>query len=118
MNVHKNAPLTPKGREYLVGLIESGLTLKAASQTVGVSARTAGKWYHRYRKQGFAGLEDRSSRPHRLRQPTPAGVVKRITDLRHQRLTGKHIARLVGYRFESTEACRSVAIEGSGAKGT
>jgi|GEM_PF-5224453 len=53
MNVYKNASLTPKGREYLVGL-------KAASQTVGVSARTAGKWYRRYRKHGFAGLEDGS----------------------------------------------------------
>ena len=96
MNVHKNAPLTPKGREYLVGLIASGLTLKAASQAVGVSARTAGKWYRRYKKQGLAGLEDRSSRPHRLRQPTPSDVVKWIIDLRHQRLTGKHIARMVG----------------------
>lgn len=96
MNIHENARLTPKGREYLVGLITSGLTLKAASRTVGVSPRTAGKWVRRYREKGLAGLAERSSRPHRLRKPTPQDVQKRIIELRRQRLTGKHIARETG----------------------
>lgn len=96
MSIHKNARLTPKGREYLVDLINSGLSLKVASQAVGVSPRTAGKWHRRYKKEGFAGLTDRSSRPHRLYKPTPRPVVSQIIDLRRQRLTGKHIARKTG----------------------
>jgi hypothetical protein len=41
-------------------------------------------------------LQDRSSRPHRLRQPTPAAVVEEIERLRRQRWTGKQIAVKVG----------------------
>jgi transposase InsO family protein len=37
-------------------------------------------------------LQDRSSRPHRLRQPTPAAVVEKVAVLRRQRFTGKQIA--------------------------
>ena len=46
----------------------------------------------RYRREGLAGLRDRSSRPHRLRQPTWQGVVEQIEALRRQRRTGKQIA--------------------------
>lgn len=96
MNMHKNARLTPKGREHLIGLVKSGLSLKAASRAVGVSPRTTRKWLNRFDKEGAAGLVDRSSRPLKLRQPTPAAVVAHIIDLRHRRLTGKHIAKLTG----------------------
>ena len=41
-------------------------------------------------------MQDRSSRPHRLRQPTPAAVVEEIERLRRQRWTGKQIAVKVG----------------------
>lgn len=96
MNVHKNARLTPKGREYLVELVKSGLSLKAASRAVGVSPRTAGKWLCRFKEEGIAGLADRSSRPGKLRCPTPPDVVERIIELRRRRLTGKHIAKQTG----------------------
>jgi len=96
MNIHKNARLTPKGRERLVELVESGLSLKAASRALGVSPRTAGKWVRRFRQEGLAGLQDRSSRPKRLYRPTPKSTRKRIISLRRQRLTGRHIARLCG----------------------
>ena len=45
------------------------------------------KWLKRYDSEGIAGLQDRSSRPHRLHRPTP---------LWRQRLTGKAIAAEVG----------------------
>jgi transposase InsO family protein len=41
-------------------------------------------------------LQDRSSRPHRLRQPTPAAVVEEIERQRRQRRTGKQITVKVG----------------------
>jgi transposase InsO family protein len=96
MNIHENARLAPRGREHIVRLVQSGQTLKAAAQAVGVCPRTARKWIDRYRREGLKGLRDRSSRPHRLRNPTPQTVIDRIEALRRQRVTGKQIAKEVG----------------------
>src|SRR5262249_14878916 len=84
MNVHKNAQLTPRGRERIVLQVESGQTPEAVAQAVGVCPRTVRKWVDRYRREGLAGLHRRSSRPHRLRQPTPQAVVEEIEQLRRQ----------------------------------
>jgi transposase InsO family protein len=92
MNMHKNARLTPRGRERIVRQLESGQTPEAVAEAAGVCARTVWKWVARYRCEGLAGLQDRSSRPHRLRQPTPQPVVDEIERLRRQRWTGKQIA--------------------------
>ncbi len=67
-------------------------TPKAAALAVGFCPRTVRKWLTRYSVEGLAGLEDRSSRPHRLRQPTPQEVIEKIERLRRQRWTGKQIA--------------------------
>ena len=96
MNVHKNARLTARGRERIAKLVASGQTPKAVSEAVGVCPRTVRKWVDRYRREGLAGLQDRSSRPHRLRQPTPQPVVENIEQLRRQRWTGKQIAAETG----------------------
>jgi len=97
MNIHQNARLTPKGRELLVRLVvEEGLTPKTASRVAGVSPRTAAKWVARFRAEGPDGLRDRSSRPRRLRAPTPQPVIDRIIALRRQRWTGAHIAAQTG----------------------
>lgn len=92
MNIHKNARLTPLGRERMVQMMLSGQTPPAAARACGVSPRTARKWLGRYRAQGPAGLRDRSSRPNTLRNPTPEGTAARIVALRRQRWTAKHIA--------------------------
>ena len=96
MNVHKNARLTPRGRARIVRQVESGQTPEAVAEAAGVCPRTVRKWVERYRREGLTGLQDRSSRPHRLRQPTPAAVVEEIERLRRQRWTGKQIAVKVG----------------------
>lgn len=96
MNIHKNARLTPLGRERLVRQIESGQTPEAAARAAGVCPRTARKWLARFRAEGLAGLQDRSSRPHRVRQPTPPETVAAIETQRRQRLTGQQIARDLG----------------------
>jgi transposase len=96
MDIHKNARLTPKGRERIVRQVLSGQTPKAAAFAVGVCPRTVRKWLTRYSIEGLAGLEDRSSRPHRLRQPTPQEVIEKIERLRRQRWTGKQIAAQAG----------------------
>jgi transposase len=96
MNVHKNARLTPRGRQRIVRQVESGQTPEAVAEAAGVCPRTVRKWIDRYRREGLAGLQDRSSRPHRLRQPTPQPVVDEIERLRRQRWTGKEIAAETG----------------------
>jgi transposase InsO family protein len=96
MNVHKNARLTPFGRERIVAQVLSGQTPKAISQTVGVCPRTVRKWTKRFEAEGLAGLQDRTSRPHRLYRPTPQALIDRIGALRRERLTGKAIAAEVG----------------------
>ena len=92
MNVHKNARLTPRGRERIVRLVESGQTPRAVAEAAGVCPRTVRKWIDRYHREGLAGLNDRSSRPHRLRRPTAEALVRRVEALRRQRHTGKQIA--------------------------
>jgi transposase InsO family protein len=96
MNVHKNARLTPIGRERIVRQVASGQAPKAVAQAAGVCLRTVRKWVERYRRAGLAGLQDRSSRPHRLRHPTPQTVVEEIERLRRERRTGKQIAAETG----------------------
>jgi transposase InsO family protein len=97
MNIHKNARLTPHSRAELVRrvVVERQSPMSVATD-MGVSIRTVRKWVERYRDEGEAGLADRSSRPHRLRRPTPSETVERIEALRRQRWTGKRIALAVG----------------------
>jgi transposase InsO family protein len=63
---------------------------------MGVSVRTVRKWVTRYQAEGQAGLADRSSRPQRLRSPTPEATLRQIETLRRQRLPGTQIARMTG----------------------
>lgn len=96
MNIHKNARLTPIGRERMVGLMLDGQTPQAAARAAGVCPATARKWLARYQAEGPGGLRDRSSRPKVLRNPTPDTVAARIVAFRRQRWTGKHIAKQTG----------------------
>jgi transposase InsO family protein len=96
MNVHKNARLTPRSRAELVRrVLEQGQVPKAVATAFGISDKTVNKWVERFKVEGLAGMLDRSSRPHTLRQPTPATTVERIAELRRQRWTGEQIAREV-----------------------
>jgi transposase InsO family protein len=58
--------------------------------------KTVSKWVGRFLKEGIEGLRDRSSRPHRLREATPARTVEQVIALRRQRLTGRQIAKEAG----------------------
>ena len=64
MILHRNARTCPQSRRLLVErvLVEEW-PLAAAAEAAGVSERTAWKWVDRYRREGEAGLEDRSSAP-------------------------------------------------------
>ena len=47
MDIHKNARLTPLGRERLVKMVLGGQTPQAVSAAVGVCPRTVRKWLER-----------------------------------------------------------------------
>ena len=96
MDIHKNARLTVYGRERIVCLLQDGHSVGEVVEMMGVSDKTVRKWRDRHLAEGPAGLQDRSSRPHQLRQPTPIEAVQRIEILRRQRLPGKEIAGQVG----------------------
>src|SRR4051812_1808413 len=97
MNVHQNARLTPHSRAELVRRVGvEGQTPTAVAAAFGVTVKTVRKWVARFQTEGVKGLQDRSSRPHHLRRPTPAATVVTIEALRRQRWTGQQIAVAVG----------------------
>jgi transposase InsO family protein len=73
--------------------LDEGQTPKAVASAFGVDAKTVRKWVARFQAAGRTGLEDRSSRPHRLRRPTPPQTAQQVIALRRQRWTGKQIAK-------------------------
>jgi len=97
MNVHKNARLTVHSRAELVRrVLQEGQAPKVVAKAFGVDEKTVRKWVNRFEAEGPAGLTDRSSRPHTLRQPTPDQTVEQVIALRRQRWTGQQIARQAG----------------------
>ena len=96
MDIHQNARLTTHGRAELVRrVLLEGQAPRLVAAALGVTGKTVNKWVKRFQAEGAAGLIDRSSRPHRLRQPTPDTTVEQIAALRRQRWTGDQIAKQV-----------------------
>jgi transposase InsO family protein len=94
---HANAALTPRARLRLARLIvDDGWPVARAAERYDVSWPTAKRWADRYAAMGRAGMEDRSSRPHRVANRTPPQRVRKIVHLRFkQRLSPVEIgARL------------------------
>ena len=72
MDTHKNARLTPKGREEMVrAVVDGGFSEAAAARRFNTTPKTVGKWVERFRTEGVDGLRDRSSRPLSSPSQTP-----------------------------------------------
>jgi transposase InsO family protein len=97
--LHRTAKLTPFGRQLLVDrILIEGWPPAAAAEMVGVSRATAYTWLRRYRAEGAAGLEDRSTRPHRQPQALPEREVRRILVARRRLRVGPHrLGPLLGH---------------------
>jgi transposase len=79
MDTHKNAPLTAKGREAMVrAVVEGGLSQAAAARQFNVTPKTVAKWVLRFRAEGVAGLQDRSSRPRSSPSQTAPATCARV----------------------------------------
>ena len=92
--MHRNARLTPAGRLLLCQRIEAGWPVAHAASSMGISRDRAYVWWRRYRSEGVAGLEDRSSRPRRSPTKTKPSRERRIVTLRRRRGLGP--ARIAG----------------------
>ena len=91
MNSHKNARLTPKGREEMVRRLDS-MPVAAVAAGFGVSLRTVRKWKSRYQHGGVEALVDKSSLPLHCRSKLTEKTYREIFSLRQSRLTGDEIA--------------------------
>jgi transposase InsO family protein len=96
MNIHKNAALTRKSRAEVAKAIASGRSKAEVARAFCICAKTAAKWFKRFQSGGEAALSDRSSRPHRLRSPTPQPLIEQTIELRNTRIPGKEVARRLG----------------------
>ena len=86
---HRNAALTPVQRLRLARLIvDEGWPIAHAAVFFHVSWPTAKRWAERYALAGVAGMEDRSSRPHRVANRTTQPVVRQIVHLRWKQRLG------------------------------
>jgi leucine-zipper of insertion element IS481 len=103
---HSNAALTPRARLRLARLVvEAEWSPARAAERYDVSWKTAAKWAARYRAEGPAGMLDRSSRPHRQPNRTPAPVVRKIVHLRwKQRLGPVEIGDRLGVASSTVHA--------------
>jgi len=68
--------------------VDHGWPIARAAERYDVSWPTAKRWADRYRCAGPAGMGDRSSRPHRVPNRTPAPVVRKIVHLRWKQRLG------------------------------
>jgi transposase len=66
MKLHANAQTCPHCRSLIVSRVMDGQMAASVARDFRVSAKTVFKWLARFRAEGSAGLEDRSSRPHRI----------------------------------------------------
>ena len=64
--------------------------------SLGISRRSVYKWRARWQHEGTAGLQDRSSRPHRSPRRLPRWRIRQIERLRRARCSSPRIARELG----------------------
>ena len=95
--MHRNARLNLHGRRLLIARIQQGRPVAHVADELGISRQTAYKWWGRWRREGDAGLVDRSSRPRSCPTRTPRQLERRVEVLRRRRKLGPaRIAGIVG----------------------
>jgi transposase len=93
MDTHKNARLTPKGREEMVrAVVDCGMSKAAAARQFNTTIKTVAKWVERFRADGVEGLRDRSSKPLSSPSQIPLSTADAVESLRRQRCTQEQIA--------------------------
>lgn len=87
---HRNARLNTRGRQLLVERVcEQGWAIAHAAKAQGVSRQCAHRWINRFRKEGWPGLQDRSSRPRHCPRQTLIKTEEAIVALRVRQRRGQ-----------------------------
>lgn len=100
--------------QFVVEALGEAYTMAELCERYGVSRKTGYKWLERFRRGGFAGLEERSRRPRSSPHQTSVEVVERIVALRRSRPrwgAKKLLARLRTLEPELALPSRSVTHE-------
>jgi transposase len=66
MKLHANAQTCPRCRFLIASRVMSGEKPASVARDFQVSTKTIFKWVARFRAEGSVGLDDRTSRPHRI----------------------------------------------------
>jgi transposase InsO family protein len=85
-------------------VVEQGWTITEAAEAAEVSGRTCSKWVGRYRREGRAGLADRSSAPKRVANRTDPQIEQLLAALRRLRFTGPELSELLGIPSSTVSA--------------
>lgn len=86
---HGNARLTVLGRRLIVQRVrEQGWPVAHVAKAMGISRQCAHRWLTRWDTEGEAGLEDRSSAPHRSPTRTPEAVEQQVVAARRRLRVG------------------------------
>lgn len=95
---HANARLTVHGRRLLVERVRfEGRPASHVAKEMGVSRQCAHRWLKRFDELGWAGLCDRSSRPHRVANRTCPALEAKVVSLRDGKRCGRdEISRTLG----------------------
>ena len=87
---HANARLTVHGRRLLVQrVVDDHRPVAHVAREMGVSRQCASRWVARYRAEGDAGLQERSSRPHTCPCRTAPAVEDAVVALRRDERRGQ-----------------------------
>jgi transposase InsO family protein len=86
---HRNARLTVHGRLLIVQRRQAGWKQAHIAAAMGVSRKCVKTWIDRYEDEGPAGLEDRSSRPHRCPSRTSVAMEEQVVELRRRQRRGQ-----------------------------
>ena len=81
---HRNARTTLYARRLIVERRLAGWSATSVAEQLGISRPTVDKWLRRYQEEGWAGLQDRSCRPHATPTRTPPEVEQAILAAREQ----------------------------------
>jgi transposase len=86
-------------------IVDQGWPVARAAERFQVAWPTAKRWADRYRELGEAGMQDRSSRPHRQPTKTSQPIVRKIVHVRWKRRVGPvEIAGIVGVPASTVHA--------------
>jgi transposase len=72
----------------IVERYQQGWAQAHIAKAMGISRKCVRGWVNRYQTEGSAGLQDRSSRPHRMPTRTPAELESRVLAVREQQRRG------------------------------